>query len=172
MQSVILPLFWNAKTKSLFTLSKLGLIKKYNYWFCSCTDTFVSYFFQLIVLLKPDFKCSNSFALSWVDKVTTGTQSLLYIVYCSLRAIGLSITKYLLDQVRIRLISQLINCILRVIQKLLNDFASTLLLTFSVPSFAVLPAIFILNLNEALLPLSAGKSVVALLAFKNGSSLY
>ena len=28
---------------------------------------------QSIVLLKPDFDCSSSFVLSWVDKVTTGT---------------------------------------------------------------------------------------------------
>ena len=29
--------------------------------------------FQLIVLLNPDFNCWSSFALSWVDKVATGT---------------------------------------------------------------------------------------------------
>ena len=34
---------------------------------------FARYLFQLIVLLKPDFNCSNNFALSWVDRVTTGT---------------------------------------------------------------------------------------------------
>ena len=39
-----------------------------------------------------------------------------------------------------------------------------------VPSFCALPAIFVLNLNEALLLLSAGKSIIAPLAFKAGSS--
>ena len=29
--------------------------------------------FQLVVLLTPDFNCWNSFVLSWVYKVTTGT---------------------------------------------------------------------------------------------------
>ena len=42
-------------------------------WFGIRTDTFGSYLFQLIVHLKPDFNCSSSFALSWVDKFTTGT---------------------------------------------------------------------------------------------------
>ena len=37
-------------------------------------------------------------------------------------AIGLSVIKHLLDQVRIRLISQLINGISRVLQKLLKYF--------------------------------------------------
>ena len=70
---LILPLvFSNTKTKSLFTPWKLGLIKKSKYRFCCSTVTFGSYLFQLIVLLKPDFNCSNSFALSGVDRVTTG----------------------------------------------------------------------------------------------------
>ena len=34
---------------------------------------FYKYLFQLITLLKPDFNCCNNFALSCVDKVTTGT---------------------------------------------------------------------------------------------------
>ena len=33
---------------------------------------FDTYLFQLIVILKPDFNCSSSFALSWIDKVSTG----------------------------------------------------------------------------------------------------
>ena len=69
----VILLFSNDKTKSLFTSWKLGLIKKSNYGFGACTDTFGSHLFQLIVLLKPYFKCSSSFALSWVDKVKTGT---------------------------------------------------------------------------------------------------
>ena len=42
-------------------------------WVCACIITFDGYLFQLIFLLKPDFSCCNSFALPWVDKVTTGT---------------------------------------------------------------------------------------------------
>ena len=56
----------------------------------------------------------------------------------------------------------------RVLQKLLNG---TLILNFFVPSCPVLPAIFVLNLNEALLLLSAEKSAIAPLSFKKGLSL-
>ena len=58
-----------------------------------------------------DFDCSSSFALSWVDKVTAGTYSFVSVIVNigSWSAIGLSVIKHLLDQVRIRLISQLIN---------------------------------------------------------------
>ena len=77
----------------------------------------------------------------------------------------------MLDQVKIRLISKLINGISKVLQKLLKYFNGTLTLTFFVPSFYVLPAIFVWHLNEALLLLSAGKSAIAPLAFKNGSFL-
>ena len=78
--------------------------------------------------------------------------------------------KHLAVQARIRLISQLINGISRVLQKLLKYFNSILFLTSLLPIFPVLPAIFVLNLNKALLLLlsSAGKSSIELLAFKNG----
>ena len=66
-------LFSNDKTKSLLTPLKFGSIKQSKYWFCTFTDTFDWYLFQLIVLLKPDFNWSNSFTFSRVDKVTTGT---------------------------------------------------------------------------------------------------
>ena len=123
--------------------------------------------------LKRDFNCSSSFALSWVDKVTTGIYSFVSVIVnvASWLAIGLSILKHLLDQVRIRLISQLINDISRVLQKLLKYFNGTLILTFFVPWSFILRAIFVLNLNEALLLSSAGKPAIAQLAFKHGSSL-
>ena len=41
----------------------------------------------------------------------------------------------------------------------------------NVPSFPVLPATFVLNLNEALLLFSAEKSAIAPLLLKNGSSV-
>ena len=84
-------------------------------------------------------------------------------------SIRLSIIKNLLDQVKIRLTSQSINGIFRVLQKLLKYFNGTLILTFFVPSFSVLSAIFALNLNEALLMLSVGKLVIEPLS-KNASS--
>ena len=55
------------------------------------------------------------------------------------------------------------------LQKLLKYFNGTLILIFFVP-FPVLPTIFVLNLNEALLLLLARKSSIAPLS-KNGSSL-
>ena len=76
-------------------------------------------------------------------------------------SIGLSIIKHLLGQVRIRLISQLINDISRVLQKLLKYFYGILILTLIVLSFSVLPAIFVLNLNKVLLLLSVTKSSMA-----------
>ena len=51
--------------------------------------------------------------------------------------------KQFADQVRIRLISQFINGISRVLQKLFKYFNGTLILTFSVPSFPILPVIFV-----------------------------
>ena len=67
--------FPNDKTKGLFIPWKLRSIKKSKYWFNLSVDTFGWYFFQSIALLKPDFNYYNSFALSWIDKVTVGTQS-------------------------------------------------------------------------------------------------
>ena len=75
------------------------------------------------------------------------------------------------DQVRIRLISQLINGISTVLQKLLKCFNGTITLRSFSPLFFIPPAISVLNLNEALLLLSAGKLAIAPLASKIGSSL-
>ena len=73
MCTVLPSLFTEDKTKSLFTPWKLGSTKKSKYGFDACVVTFGSYLFQLIVLFKPDFNCSSSFALSLVENVTTGT---------------------------------------------------------------------------------------------------
>ena len=86
-------------------------------------------------------------------------------------AIEASIIKDVADKVTIRLISQLINSISGVLQKLLKYFNDTQILPFFVSSFPILPDNFVLNLNEALLLLSAGKSAIAPLLFKYGSSL-
>ena len=57
----------NAKTKSLFTPWKIGSTKWFKFGFWGNNSGFGTYLFQLIV------NCGNNFALSWVDKVTTGT---------------------------------------------------------------------------------------------------
>ena len=66
------------------------------------------------------------------------------------------------------LISQLINGISRVLQKLLKNFNRTIVLAAFVPLFPILPVIFCLNLNKALLP---GKLFIAPASVKAGSSL-
>ena len=116
----------------------------------------------------------SSFALSWVDKVTTGTLSFVLVIVNvgSWLAIRLSIIKHVADQVKIRLISQLINGISNVLQKVLKYFNGALILTFFVPPFRVLSAIFVLNLSEVLLLFSVEKSAISPLSFINGSSLY
>ena len=75
--------------------------------------------FELIVLLKPDFNSYDSFALSWVDKVTKGTWSFVYIILNFVAPVTEEIvqTSY---QVKMRLISQLVNGISGVLQKLLQ----------------------------------------------------
>ena len=73
MRTVLSSLFSSDKTKRLFTPWKPGLIKKSKYGFLAAADTFGSYLFYLIVFLKSDFNRCNSFALSWVHKVATGS---------------------------------------------------------------------------------------------------
>ena len=71
-------------------------------------------------------------------------------------------------QAKMRLISQLIKGIPRVLQKLIKYFNGTIISTFFVPPLAISPVIFCLHLNEALLlSAAAGK----LVASKNGLSL-
>ena len=65
------------KQKSLFTPWILGSNKWFKFGFWGNNSGFGRYLFQVIVFLKPDFKCGNYFALSWVDKVATVTWSLL-----------------------------------------------------------------------------------------------
>ena len=72
------------------------------------------------------------------------------------------------EQVRMRLISQLINCISRVLQKLLKCFNGTIIWTAFVASFPVEAIIFSLKLNEALSP---EKSLRVPASVKAGSSL-
>ena len=39
-----------------------------------------SHLFQIIVFLKPGFSCWSNFALSLVDKVTTGTYNFVSVI--------------------------------------------------------------------------------------------
>ena len=76
------------------------------------------------------------------------------------------------DQVKMRLISQSIKSISRVLQKLLKYFNGTIISTSFLPVTAsVLPVIFCLNLNEELLS-AASKLAIAPALVKAGSSLY
>ena len=86
------------------------------------------YLFKLNVLLKPDFNCFNSFTLSWVDKVTTGTLSFVSVtINVGSWSAAVPATKHqLLYQVNIRLISELCNGISSVLQKLLKYFNGTI----------------------------------------------
>ena len=47
---------------------------------CACIVTLDWYLFQLIVLFKPDFNSCNIFALTLVDKCTTGTLRFVSVI--------------------------------------------------------------------------------------------
>ena len=64
----------------------------------------------MFVLLKPDFNCCNSFELSWIDKVTTGT-SVIENISTSVES---AVTQFV-DRARIRSILQLIRGASRVL---------------------------------------------------------
>ena len=71
--------------------------------FCANNSGFAKYLFQVIVLLKPFFNCGNNFALSWVDKVTTGTLRVVSVILnvgIWFATLVLNITEFL-DQVKI-----------------------------------------------------------------------
>ena len=98
------------------------------------------FLFQLIVLLKPGFNCCNSFSLSWVDK--SSNKNFVTSV--------LKERKQFSDQVKMRLILQIINGISRVLQKYFkcfNDFA--ILRSFVLPAAGVFPVTLICNLNDS-----------------------
>ena len=102
---IFLSSSFSNKIKSLFSPWKLGSIKKCKYWLCLLVEIFDWYLFQLIVLLKPDFNCSSSFALSWVDKVMIGTQSFVSVIANFVSPVAEEIIHYS-DQVKMGLILQ------------------------------------------------------------------
>ena len=63
--------------------------------------------------LQPDFNCCNSFALSWVDKVTTGTLNFVSDIANFDDLVAEEITQFS-DNVKMRLISQINKGISRV----------------------------------------------------------
>ena len=72
--------------------------------------------FEPTKALQPD---SSSFAWSWVDKVANGTWSFVSVIANVVALVSLDNTN-LTDQTKMRLISQLVKGILRVLQKLLK----------------------------------------------------
>ena len=117
--------------------------------------------------MKPAFNYFTSFALSLVNKVTTGRQSFVSVIanVVTWFAEALGNKTELTDPVKMRLISQLINGISKVRQRLLIHFNGTIISTFLVPSSLVWPAIFSFHSVEILL-LSAGKSTIPSVLFK------
>ena len=81
------------------------------------------YLFQLNVLVKSDFNHWSSFALSWVDKVTS------YKVVANLSAPVKLVITPVDDYVKMKLTSQLINDISRVLPELLEYFNGTIIST-------------------------------------------
>ena len=57
--------------------------------------------FQLIILLKFDLNCCNIFELSWVGKVTTGTQTFVSVILNFVSLVAEEITQSL-EQVKMR----------------------------------------------------------------------
>ena len=68
------------KQKVYLHLENLTQLNLFKFGFCANNFVFGRYLFQLIVPLKPDFNCGNSFALFWVDKITTGTWRVVSII--------------------------------------------------------------------------------------------
>ena len=113
------------------------------------------YLFHFIVLLNPDFNCSNNLLSFSADKVTTGTYNLqsvisnLALVGDSVAAIGglgcrlgaflkaLPTSTHYLYQDKIIVISQLINGITKLLQKLPKYFNG---IAISMSSFSNSPA--------------------------------
>ena len=98
---------------------------------------------------QPDSNCFNSFTLSSVGKVIIGTLSFVSVISNSVIPTAEEITHFL-DQVKLRLISKLINGFSRVLQKLLKYFNGTAVLSYFVlPAAGDFPVILILYLKDS-----------------------
>ena len=105
-------------------------------WIVTCD----LYLFHFTVLLNPDFNYSETFLSFLADKVTTGTQSFVSVIwnsylvgatiageslFFSTSLTVISAKAQFLDQDKINSFSHLINGIFKVLQKLLKCFNGT-----------------------------------------------
>ena len=88
-------------------LKNLDQFRNLNIDFVFSVETFGWYLFSLIVLLKTHLNSSSIFPLSWVNKVTIGIKSFVSVIANVVAFFSLDSTNFS-DQVKIRLISQLI----------------------------------------------------------------
>ena len=105
------------------------------------------YLFHFIVLSNPDFSCSKNLLSSCVERVTTGTYNfaspILNVAFVGAFISGIAglalgsaacatipVRTQISDHVKIRFISQLINGISKVLQKLLKCFNGTMISQF------------------------------------------
>ena len=86
--------------------------------------------------------------MSSVDRVTTETRSFVLVTANFVAPVAAEITQSS-DQVRIRLISQLIRNISRVLQKLLQYFDGTSISYLNLPPVVLLTVIFAINLKDS-----------------------
>ena len=113
------------------------------------------YLFHFIVLLNPDFNCSNSFWSFSADKVTTGTYNLQSVISNfageliaaaggPLKALPTSAHSFYQDKITV--ISQLINGMSKLLQKLPKYVNGIAILTssFSSSPASKLPVISVL----------------------------
>ena len=128
--------------------------------------------FQLIVLLKP-----NSIVvivLHYLELIKLQLEHKVLYQLSQMLLLDLqqywSYLTYFSDQVRLRLISQLIKGISRVLQKLLRYFNSSLISTCFVLSLPAWSVVFCLYLNDLLLWLTKVKSIILSLLSKHGPS--
>ena len=130
------------------------------------------YLFHLIVFLNTFFNSSNNVLSSYVNKVTTGTYTLVPVIL-NVASVGLSTsataglppregtaslvalpvnTKFL-DQAKIKDTSKLINGISNVLQKLLKYFnGKTISISFVLLVPLNFPVTFVLNSKKVLNP--------------------
>ena len=106
MCAILSVIFSIDNTKITFIPWKIWWIKWSKYWFCACVDTFDWYLLQLIVHVNLDFSCSSRFVLSWICKVTTGTQRFISATANVPASVGLVTTQFT-DQFETRLVSYL-----------------------------------------------------------------
>ena len=103
------------------------------------------YLFHFIDLLNPDFNCSNSLLSFSADKVTTGTYNLQSVIsnFVSVGELiaaagshlkALPTSTHTLYQDKINVISQLINGISKLLQKLPKYFKGIAIVTSSFSS--------------------------------------